>query len=368
MLVSCQVCQSNVSDQAAACPKCGTEKPAFLGPESYCYECGASIRTAYQSCGSCGAPRSREAKGNEVDSLATEKQADQIEPVLQAAEREPPHRYETAKPKDKGGVGRFVGGLVSTVVAIVVGIFVSGFVREMFSEQRAQKETVTLAELEEFLAGTDEGRLFEFIKTEMPDDYSVMMNRLVGFMNTSEEFSSEKAANDAGFAQGGEAMNALLEANWVHLQTAPDAELIRLGLATESLYARLKTLDTALCASFAKGSIRTMEDQIKLKEYGIDMVNLQILTVAAISSGKRHNTFRTLATDSDWQEIFERTYPALRPETYEEYLNTDDLMQMTDQALCDFESALITEMMRESPERQAMWIATINDDGELPTP
>ena len=57
MLVRCQICTANVSDQAAACPKCSSEKSAFLGPETDCYECGARAKAAYQVCSECGAPR-----------------------------------------------------------------------------------------------------------------------------------------------------------------------------------------------------------------------------------------------------------------------------------------------------------------------
>jgi hypothetical protein len=59
MLVTCQVCTANVSDQAVGCPKCSSEKSAFLGPETDCYECGAPVRAAYQTCSECGAPQSK---------------------------------------------------------------------------------------------------------------------------------------------------------------------------------------------------------------------------------------------------------------------------------------------------------------------
>jgi hypothetical protein len=58
MLVSCQICAANISDQAVACPKCGSPKSAFLGPETECHECGVRAPAAYRTCAECGAPRS----------------------------------------------------------------------------------------------------------------------------------------------------------------------------------------------------------------------------------------------------------------------------------------------------------------------
>jgi len=369
MLVSCQVCNSNVSDQAAACPKCGSEKAAFLGPESYCYECGASIRTAYQSCGNCGAPRSREAISSEVNPLKTEKQPEQIEPVLQAPEREPPRRYETAKPKDNSGIGRLVGGLLSTLVAVVIGIFVSGFVREMLNQQRVEENTVSVAELEASFANTEEGRLFEFIKAELPEDYNAMMNRLVGFVNSAEGLGSEKESFDAGYAEGAEMMDDFLQENWKHLQTAPDAKLIEMGSATARLFSVLELRDVALCASLARGVTMQQADKFKLQQYGVNVVDLDIAVVGAISAGKKSPfSPRAVASEADWDELMARVYPELLPDSFDELLNTEDPTQMSDQALCDMTSAMMSEVMKDTPERQAMWIASMNAEEQAAIP
>lgn len=238
----------------------------------------------------------------------------------------------------------------------------------MLNQQRVEEKTVSVAELEEIFAGTDEARLFEFIKAELPEEYAVIMNQLVSFMNTSDEFISEKAAFDAGFTQGAEVMENFIEANWVFLQTAPDPELISMGEKTEGLLERLKVRDTALCASFARGTPLTQEDKSKVKQYGFNLTDFDIVVVAAISAGKKRPAFRSAATDSDWEELMARVYPAMRSDTFDELLNAEDPLQMSDSALCDMTSAMMSEIMRDTPQRQAMWVASMNENAEPQSP
>lgn len=364
MLVRCQVCDSNVSDQAAACPKCGSEKSAFLGPESYCYECGAAIRSAYQSCMSCGAPRSKKPASSQVLPAAAEQKAVKTEPLIQPSQQRQQLRYETVKPAKNSSLGRLLSGFMFTLVAIVVGVFVSSLVRETMNQQRIDSGTVSIAELEKSFSNSDEGRLFEFIKAEFPDDYEEIMNRLVTGMNAFDKTGSEESAFEYGYNLGAELMEDFMNKNGIHIQTAPDAALLSMGLAQEGLLAELKTRDPSLCAAFARGESLKESDKARLKEMGINIINLDIVVLAAISAGKKRPHFRTPATDSDWEELMSRVSPALSPETFDELLNTDDPLQMTDKSLCDMTSAMMSEIMNDTPERQAMWIASMHSDPE----
>lgn len=56
MLVLCQSCGHQISDQASACPKCKVAGDIALGATVACRECGETIRSSARSCASCGAP------------------------------------------------------------------------------------------------------------------------------------------------------------------------------------------------------------------------------------------------------------------------------------------------------------------------
>lgn len=59
MLIACQECQAQISEAAAACPKCGASPDAFLGAPTSCAECAnADYRPAHAQCRKCGAPQS----------------------------------------------------------------------------------------------------------------------------------------------------------------------------------------------------------------------------------------------------------------------------------------------------------------------
>lgn len=59
MLIACQECNAQISEAAAACPKCGAPPDAFLGAPTSCAECGnTDYRPAYAQCRKCGAPKS----------------------------------------------------------------------------------------------------------------------------------------------------------------------------------------------------------------------------------------------------------------------------------------------------------------------
>lgn len=55
-LISCPSCGAPMSDQAAACPKCGASAPVV------CAECGAQVTGNNKNCPNCGAPVVRSAQ------------------------------------------------------------------------------------------------------------------------------------------------------------------------------------------------------------------------------------------------------------------------------------------------------------------
>lgn len=58
MLIACQECNAQISEAAAACPKCGASPDAFLGAPRSCAECGnTDYRPAHPQCRACGAPQ-----------------------------------------------------------------------------------------------------------------------------------------------------------------------------------------------------------------------------------------------------------------------------------------------------------------------
>lgn len=364
MLVRCQICSSNVSDQAAACPKCGADKPTFLGPSSYCYECGAATNAAYESCADCGAPRSKPLEATTVLPSTGNVEVAPPVAVLRLPDPLPPPAYETAEAKQQGGAGRAIGAVISTLIAIAIGVFISNVVREAMRPEAVVDKPTTAADFEIMFAENGFGPFYELIKTELPEDYEIIMGKLMDFANTSPDFSSEEAAFEAGYEKGREILTEFMKSNWRHLEAAPDAELIAVGQVMSGLFSDLNATDLATCGSLARGEAMQQADASAIDRHREVMTEASTVFIKAIVAGKKRPTYRQTASETDWENLIAQVTPAMTPQYLDEVFNAVDPMSMSDAALCEMSTLMLKEMMRESPERQSVWIASMYEGGE----
>src|SRR5262245_57009326 len=56
-LVPCAACKAELSDRAAACPRCGHARVAAPARSTACPDCGAAVPADAPACARCGCPR-----------------------------------------------------------------------------------------------------------------------------------------------------------------------------------------------------------------------------------------------------------------------------------------------------------------------
>lgn len=363
MLVRCQVCGSDVSDQAAACPKCAAEQSQFLGPESYCYECGGAMRRAYNSCASCGAPRSQNPSAEPTSTDAMHIKSKEPEPF--ARSKTPPSvpgysdNSAVAESRSDGILSRFI----FVVMAVIVGVFVLTMFRVVEKQHEKMPVVYTYADMEKVILDGEGANIFGLIKTEFPDDYNRFLSELVQLSNTADSFASEAAAVDAAYNLGAEFMQELMGSNMHHIATAPDKEVLAVGAVTEALYRKLEGND-GRCAALARGEAFQQTDSVYLGSTTSELLDVNFVLIEAIAAGRKRPVSRKLADDADWEELWLRYSPSLESETLDELIAVGDAFQMTDKSVCNATRVMIEEMMRDPPERQVMWIASMYGETE----
>lgn len=181
----------------------------------------------------------------------------------------------------------------------VVGLVSYFAVKAMFFDTAAAKE-VDPSQLEQALLQTEQGEIFQLVKSEFPVEFQAFIQELAAVAN--QKHANKRQRSLAVQSKSGEFTAGLRRKHAHYLQQAP-AQLLR-ALQMSKLELILTTQnDPALCTRIAShGPAGFTESELNERRVGI-LAETSVLFFKSMVAGRDHPAQRARATQEDYAAV-----------------------------------------------------------------